>query len=899
MTPQLVSLTQNEVYGVGVIDWLLERKEALPSCLVVVPTAQSSRRLRQGLAERGGLLAPKMMTAGSFFKLRGAASDALEVLAWTEALEAVEDWSEYSAIFPSSPAVGGAGWAMGLARAFVDLRKSLQENGLMLASAASMVDTLESQRWDELARLERVVERHLRDWESPSKSSLIEAGELNMPDGVSEVVIAGVLDLPQVVTRYFERGNLPVSVLVSDERVDSWGRPDLAWNEREIVWPEVGEVALCGDPQQQAELAVARVMEGGRECDEIGLGTADEEVAPELVRSFGRAGWVVHDPGASLPSSLAGWLGAWKRYLASGGVKEVIDMLAFDQGRALVSGIRSQQVEALSVLRDSYLVRSGADVTRARLLLEEGVAGATSESQKNRMNHQLESAKVAESVMEEFASLRKRFQGQGFHAGTRSLLSKIDRDDEAGLDRWLEETSGAAKVVNRSPSFWVDLLLLDLTPEPEEAPEGRVTDVQGWLEFLHDSAKHLVICGMNEGRVPMRASPDSWLPESARKVLGLPSEESRAARDAYLLHAILEMRRVNGRVDLMVGKSSIGGDVLMPSRLLLTAKGELLASRVKELFAEVEPADSGVAWELEEHWKWRARKVEPKSRMSVTAFSKYLACPFRYYLQRVVGMNVPEPERVEWNARDFGNIMHEVLEQWGRDLVVRDSADEKVIENWLLKALDELVERHFGEELPLAVALQLESMRLRLGWFAEVQAQIRAEGWRIVEVEKNFELPVGSITVTGQVDRIEKNDDGRVRVLDYKTSKEAKDVVREHQRKFRNDPPVHLQGDEVKAPNGAIWTNLQVPFYAHALGEVDAVGYFALGQDRYNVKITPWVDFDETERESALKCAEWIVSQVEAEVFWPPAEKVTYDDLESLAFGREIEKSFSEKGMTR
>ena len=36
------------------LDWLWERRNEMPGMLVVVPTAQSGRRLREGLAERGG-----------------------------------------------------------------------------------------------------------------------------------------------------------------------------------------------------------------------------------------------------------------------------------------------------------------------------------------------------------------------------------------------------------------------------------------------------------------------------------------------------------------------------------------------------------------------------------------------------------------------------------------------------------------------------------------------------------------------------------------------------------------------------------------------------------------------------------------------------------------------------
>ncbi len=896
MPAEIISFPSSKPYGTVVIDWLLEKKGGLPGVLIVVPTAQSGRRLRQGLAERGALLAPKVITTGALMQVEDTASEAVEVLAWAEALEGVSDWESYAAIFPESPAGEGPGWAMGLARAFTELRKNLQENGLILSEAARQVTSLESERWEQLARLETVVEKYLKAWGYLSKSSQLAKGALSIPSGIREVVIAGVMDLPPVVARFFEGEGIPVTALVPDSRVDEWGRPGLDWSDREIPWPENGSVNLTGDPSQQADLTVAKVLEGGAISKEVGLGTGDVEVAVELVRSFGRAGWVIHDPGASLPSPLGGWLACWRRYLQKSGVKEVIDMLAFDQGKFLVGGIRSKQVEALSSLLDSHLVRDLDDVRRARQLISDGLEKATRESEQKRLEFQLESAESAVVVMEGFDQLRQRFLRQGFHAGMRSILNKIDRNGEAGLEEWLEETNEAAKEVKRSPGFWIELLLHDLGSVPEEAPDGRILDVQGWLELLHDPADHLVICGMNEGRVPSRPSTDPWLPESAREVLGLPCESSRAARDAYLLYSLLEMRRESGRVDLIVGKSSAGGDVLTPSRLLLTSKGQELAGRVKELFANVEPADSGAAWVVEDHWKWAPRIIEPRKKMSVTAFSKYLACPFRYYLQRVLGMNEPEPERAEWNHRDFGNVLHEVLEQWGKDPVARDSADSREIESWLHAALEDLVKRHFGEVQPLAVSLQVESMKLRLRWFAKEQAEIRADGWRIEKVEEDFELEIAGVIVTGQVDRIERHDDGRKRVLDYKSSKEAKNVVKEHQRSFRGDPPKHLQVEDVMAPSGAVWTNLQVPFYADALGQVDEIGYFALGQDEANVKITPWENFSDEDKISARRCAEWIVKQVQGEVFWPPAEKVQYEDFEDLAYGRDLKDAFDWKG---
>ena len=199
MPAEITSFLFSKPYGTAVVDWLLEKKEELPKFLILVPTAESGRRLREGLAERGALLAPRVVTTGALLQIEGTAADSVEVLAWTEALESVEDWENYEAIFPESPASDGPGWGLGLAKAFVELRKSLQENGLTLSEAARRVSAFEHDRWEQLASLEREVENRLKNWGYESKSTRLASGNLEFPEGISRVVIAGVLDLPPVL----------------------------------------------------------------------------------------------------------------------------------------------------------------------------------------------------------------------------------------------------------------------------------------------------------------------------------------------------------------------------------------------------------------------------------------------------------------------------------------------------------------------------------------------------------------------------------------------------------------------------------------------------------------------------------------------------------------------------
>lgn len=867
--------------------------------LIVVPTAQSGRRLREQLAERGAILAPRVVTTGFLMRPDDSAPESVETLAWSEVFSKVRNWEDYVAVFPKAPE--GRGWELGLAQSMVKARAGLQENGLLFATAAKWLEeTAEAARWEALARLERQVENLLKKWGYQSKNSRLADGAFTFPAEVTQVVLAGVLDLPKVCSKFLEEMEFPIAVLLTGEvpeEFDEWGRPVNDWNEREISWPKNGSVTLVGDSTQQATVALEKVAEGGGDSAGVVLGTGDEEVSGELVQMFSRSGWVVHDPATGSSSPIAGWLHAWRRYLATGEVVEVLNLLSFPQSGAMAKGQRAQRAIALSQLRDSSLVRTTEDIERAIKVIEARLACESSERAKKRLTFQIDAANQALETMTQFEKWRASFLEKSFHDSMRRLLGVIDPEDESGISDWLEETDPVADKVKQSSSSWLELILQSLNQIPDSVPEGRTLDVQGWLELLYDPAPHLLVCGMNEGRIPGKTSTDTWLSERTRGKLGLTNDTARAARDAYILTALIRTRKNGGRVDLIAGKSTMSGDMLQPSRLLLAAKGQELARRVEVLFREIEPSDAGLAWGLESHWKWKPRVVEPKSRVSVTAISAYLACPFRYYLERVVGMNNPAPERVEWSSQDFGNIMHDILERWGLDETARDLESANDLERYFFVALDDVIAAHFGEKIPLAIQFQIESMRQRFSWLAREQAKIRTEGWKIIEIEKAFEIELEGITLTGKIDRIDLHESGAIRVLDYKTSQNAKVVKTMHLAGTRSTPPAHLEGvEEIITPNGERWTNVQVPLYAAALDRVDEVGYFALGETEAAVKLSLWEDFGDVEKESALKCSAWVLKQIREQVFWPPAEKEMWGKFDVLTYGRLLEEATEWKG---
>ena len=166
----------NDVFG----DWLWERRDRLPGMLVIVPTAQSGRRLRQGLAERGGALAPRVRTSGFFLQCGEGAPESVEILAWVEVLEDISDWSAFSEAFPNPPVGEGSGWALGLAKSLAEVRAALLPSGLTMRQAAMrMRGTVDQGRWHDLARLEKQVEELLQDWGRKSRIRLLQEGNFH------------------------------------------------------------------------------------------------------------------------------------------------------------------------------------------------------------------------------------------------------------------------------------------------------------------------------------------------------------------------------------------------------------------------------------------------------------------------------------------------------------------------------------------------------------------------------------------------------------------------------------------------------------------------------------------------------------------------------------------------
>ena len=359
-------------------------------------------------------------------------------------------------------------------------------------------------------------------------------------------------------------------------------------------------------------------------------------------------------------------------------------------------------------------------------------------------------------------------------------------------------------------------------------------DCVGWLDAHLDDAPLCIITGMNEGTVPAAPSADPWLPEGLRAAVGLVTAQQRYARDAWLLHAILQSGR---RVELIMPRRGTEGDPLLPSRLLLGERGSDLANRTLALIkprvtepslAQRQPS-AGVTCTFDAIDLPAGDPVI--NGMSVTAFRTYLADPLAFLLRQDRRIRARDVcVQGDLDHRGFGDYLHRAVERWGeRELKrSRPTTDVNIIEQELLESLDTLTSLKFGDRQRPGVRLQYAIAGHRLGVFAAHQAAHAAAGWKVKLIEHSWgphpdnDAPspfLGSGTglpLSGRIDRIDEHPEHGLMAIDYKSGTKAIDPDK-----------AHRDGD-------GNWIDLQLPLYAALMASSgmqvsgDRLGYILL-----------------------------------------------------------------------
>jgi len=870
--------------------------------LLVLPGGLARRRLHELLAllakqQHKILYPPRIVTLGTlpeqlYVAKFPFASELIQQLAWVKALRSTPA-AELTQVIPVPPAKSAAQAWMELAKMLSGLHRELASDGL---NFERVVDHLgahpETPRWQALAKIQT---RYLATLDAQQlwdiQTARLCALQFHEPRTDQQIIVVGCVDLNRTQRGFLEQVAEQVAVWIAAPEsahnlFDEYGSLQCAaWQDYHI---EISDVALLvgNSPTDQAELTCAVLAEFGARYHvrEVTLGVPDPSLIRVLQHHLDQAGVPARfGPGISLaqsePATLLSLIGqfvdshsfpAFAALIRHPAVAELLAKTAADLPEDWLASIDKYYTTALPKQVDEFVNRQAPG---AKVYM--GVA-ATIEGWLRPLTSRPRSISKWAQPLLDVMSTAYAGQTADQHDPLQSQWVAAAQSVSQAIHTLTDVPPGLEPVM--SVSELIDWLARGMhhTLVPAPANDSAV-EMLGWLELPLDDAPALIITGVHDGVVPESSGADSFMPNGLRRQLGMIDNTRRYARDMYALQVMLQSRQ---EVRIVVGKTDINGDPLVPSRLLMACDLAKLPDRVLHLVKE-EEVDCLPA--VASRWTKRGGPSElliPRPtpgltvpHMTVTAFRSYLACPYRFYLGHVLKLRSEHDAQAELDAPMFGNLVHDTLELLGKGSIAT-STDPQQIEEFLLDSLRSVAAARYGPHPPASVLIQIEQAEQRLKVFAPLQAARAQAGWEIrfteCAVTLKDQVLLGEkeqLPLIGRIDRIDYHPaTDRWAIWDYKTSDNAKHPLTVHWSKKDG------------------WMDLQLPLYRplsriFGVGEDPSVGYIALPKQASDIGFHT-ADFTPEQLLDADRTAHRIATRIAQGEFWPePLGEAQYDDF--------------------
>lgn len=353
----------------------------------------------------------------------------------------------------------------------------------------------------------------------------------------------------------------------------------------------------------------------------------------------------------------------------------------------------------------------------------------------------------------------------------------IDSAEYQALEVWRELLSDLAqldRVSGRiSPGTAVGLLrrlgsARQFQPESEPAP----VQILGLLEASGLRFDRLWIMGMHDNAWPRAPAPDPFLPLSLQRRCHLP----HSSPDRELEFArTLTVRLLSSAPTVVVSHPRREGDSDLRVSPLLTGLREAAEADLGIPASVGYPERlqrSSLMETLQDH---RAPPCgDVPFRAGTSLFKLQAACPFRAFAEVRLGARAPDRPAPGLNALDRGQLVHGILKRVWEQL--RSHQALVAISD---TELAELVRSQAGAEIrefsryrrilrnTRFAAIEQERMEQVIGQWLVLEKQRQA--FTMLEQEEGRSVTLGGLRMNIRADRVDRLDNGRLVILDYKT----------------------------------------------------------------------------------------------------------------------------------
>ncbi|WP_294312922.1 PD-(D/E)XK nuclease family protein [uncultured Chryseobacterium sp.] len=308
----------------------------------------------------------------------------------------------------------------------------------------------------------------------------------------------------------------------------------------------------------------------------------------------------------------------------------------------------------------------------------------------------------------------------------------------------------------------------------------RGLQIMGLLETRLLNFENVIMLSVNEGKLPLGNSQNTYIPFDIRRVFDLHTFLENDSIYAYHFYRLIQDAK---NVHLLFNALSSGVNTGEKSRFITQIEMES-AHRIEHVIIEnssepivtqpIEISKTEIVMQRLEKWK---------EKVSASHLTSYLYNPIDFYLSKILNTSESDEIEEELSVKNYGNLVHYTLQEIyevlkGKRLKESDLKESvKAIDQYIEKAIEKLKHQpEFYEKgmnfIHKAIAKKVIENILTY----DLELVKSGNTLEILDIEKRFEgvdFPLGEqgkISFFGFIDRIDRLN-GTLRIIDYKTAK--------------------------------------------------------------------------------------------------------------------------------
>ncbi|MBL3549972.1 MULTISPECIES: PD-(D/E)XK nuclease family protein [Chryseobacterium] len=308
----------------------------------------------------------------------------------------------------------------------------------------------------------------------------------------------------------------------------------------------------------------------------------------------------------------------------------------------------------------------------------------------------------------------------------------------------------------------------------------RGLQIMGLLETRLLNFENVIMLSVNEGKLPLGNSQNTYIPFDIRKFFDLHTFLENDSIYAYHFYRLIQD---STNVHLLYNALSSGVNTGEKSRFITQIEMEsshtiehLIIENSSEpiLTKPIEIPKTEIVQERLQNWK---------KKVSASHLTSYLYNPIDFYLSKILNTSETDEIEEELSVKNYGNLVHYSLQEIYEEIkgkVLKESDLEnsiKAIDKYIDVAIEKL--KHQPEFYEKGMnyihkAIAKKVIENILGHDLELVKQ--GNKLEIIDIERRFENidfyldGNDKISFLGFIDRIDKLN-GTLRIIDYKTAK--------------------------------------------------------------------------------------------------------------------------------